>query len=89
MSEKGVVCFNDGCVFMKDRQCNNFPKGCYEVRKPQSERDDIIKKIENNDYDTLGKLADLILMQEGVPKIESVTCTTATLNKIIRSKVKK
>jgi len=52
-------------------------------------RDDIIKKIENNDYEGLGAIADLILAQRGAPKLNAVVCTTKTLNKQIRDKVKK
>jgi hypothetical protein len=52
-------------------------------------RQDIIKRIESDDPQILGELADLILAQRGAPKIKEVVCTTATLNKIIRDKVKK
>jgi len=54
-----------------------------------NKREELIKKIEENDPEVLGKIADLILMQEGASRIKEIKCTTATLNKQIREKVKK
>jgi len=93
---KTMICDECGkpCHELYDPDKQDIVTNCCKssyLYKPRAEyiRDDIIKKIEQNDYNTLGKLADLIMMQEDAPKIKTVTCTTATLNKMIRDKVKK
>lgn len=85
-----MICLNEDCP-------KNFPSHfCREVkcpgrklRKPKSKRDEIIKKIEENDPKILGALADLILAQRGAPKIKEVKATVATLNKRLREELKK
>lgn len=52
-------------------------------------RDEIIKKIENDDPEILGELADLILLQRGAPKIKEVKFTTKELDKQLRKELKK
>lgn len=52
-------------------------------------REELIKKIENNDPEILGQLADILLAQMCAPKLKEVKCTTKELNNMIRKQVKK
>ena len=53
---------------------------------------EIIKKIENNDPEILGELAEIILIFRDKPKLNTIQVTAKdikTMNKAIREKVKK
>ena len=53
---------------------------------------EIIKKIENDDPEILGELAEIILIFREKPKLNTIQVTAKdikTMNKAIREKVKK
>lgn len=53
---------------------------------------EIIKKIENDDPEILGELAEIILIFREKPKLDTIQVTAKdikTMNKAIREKVKK
>lgn len=53
---------------------------------------EIIKKIENDDPEILGELAEIILIFRDKPKLNTIQVTgedIKTMNKAIREKVKK